>query len=142
MGLLNLFRPKWKHSDADVRIEAIGGISDARTLADIVVADSEWFVRHEAFAKLRSLEPDQGHYARLMRESNDEEIRRQGGKDHDRRDRTRAGRQGGSIPLRARCGRAPLGGASHGDLGKPRPVEHLRGSHRARCCRLHCRSNF
>ncbi len=76
MGLLNLFRPKWKHSDADVRIEAIGGISDPGTLADIVVADSEWFVRHEAFAKLRSLEPDQGHYARLMRESNDEEIRR------------------------------------------------------------------
>lgn len=76
MGLLNLFRPKWQHSNADVRLEAIADLSDPQTLADIVVGDGEWFVRHEAFAKLRSLDPDQGHFARLMRESNDEEIRR------------------------------------------------------------------
>ncbi|MCY4187462.1 MAG: hypothetical protein OXD30_03160 [Bryobacterales bacterium] len=76
MGLLNWFRPKWRHSDADVRIESLAQVSEPETLADIIVADSEWFVRHEAFAKLRSLAPDQSHYARLMRESDDEEIRR------------------------------------------------------------------
>ena len=76
MGLLNLFRPKWRHSNADVRIEAIASISDPQVLVDVIVADGEWFVRHEGFAKLRSLDPDQAHYARLMRESNDEEIRR------------------------------------------------------------------
>ena len=76
MGLLNLFRPKWKHSNADVRIEAIASISDPQILVDVIVGDSEWFVRHEAFAKLRSLDPGQAHYGRLMRESNDEEIRR------------------------------------------------------------------
>jgi len=76
MGLLNLFRPKWKHSNADVRLEALGELSDPQALSEVIVSDSEWFVRHEAFAKLRSLNPEQAHYARLMRESNDEEIRR------------------------------------------------------------------
>ncbi len=76
MGLLNLFRPKWRHSNADVRQAAISEISDPSVLVDIILSDGEWFIRHEAFAALRALEPDEVNYHRLMRESSDEEIRR------------------------------------------------------------------
>ncbi len=76
MGLLDLLRPQWKHSNADVRMEAVSGMTDPTTLANVIVRDSEWFVRHEALAVLRALDPDQSHYARLLRESGDEEIRR------------------------------------------------------------------
>ena len=76
MGLLNLFRPAWRHSNPDVRREAIRTIQDPAVLAEIIVRDSEWFVRHEAFAALRGIGPDEIHYHRLMRESEDEEIRR------------------------------------------------------------------
>lgn len=76
MGLLNWLRPKWRHSDPDVRVQAIAEIDDPAVLAAMVVRDGEWFVRHEAFAALRAMDPDQVHYHRLMRESEDEEIRR------------------------------------------------------------------
>lgn len=76
MGLLNWFRPAWRHSNADVRLESIRGIEDPAILVEIVVRDGEWFVRHEAFAALRALNPDETYYHRLMRESGDEEIRR------------------------------------------------------------------
>lgn len=76
MGLLNLFRPKWRHSSADVRRDALSGITDAEVLVDIIVGDGEWFVRHEAFAALRDLGADETSYRRLVRESGDEEIRR------------------------------------------------------------------
>lgn len=76
MGLIDLFRPKWKHSDTDIRREAISGIADPGVLAEIVVRDGEWFVRHEAFAALRELKPDHSHFHRVVRESSDEEIRR------------------------------------------------------------------
>ena len=76
MGLLNRFRPRWRHSDSDVRFESISEIDDPAILAEMIVSDAEWFVRHEAFAALRALKPDQTHYNRLMRESEDEEIRR------------------------------------------------------------------
>ena len=76
MGMLNWFRPRWKHSDSDIRRAAITEIEDPQILVQMIVADAEWFVRHEALARLRALKPAQTHYHRLMRESGDEEIRR------------------------------------------------------------------
>ena len=76
MGLLNLFRPQWKHSDPDERRRAIETMQDPAILAEMIVSDGEWFVRHEAFAALRDLKPSQEHYKRLMRECSDEEVRR------------------------------------------------------------------
>ena len=76
MGLLNRFRPEWRHSNPDVRLESIPTIEDPAVLVEIIVRDAEWFVRHEAFAALRTMKPGQQHYTRLMRESDDEEIRR------------------------------------------------------------------
>ncbi len=76
MGLLNLFRPKWRHSNADVRRNALAEIKDPAVLTDVIVSDGEWFVRHEAFSALRALGPDEVNYHRLVRESGDEEIRR------------------------------------------------------------------
>ncbi len=76
MGVLDALRPKWKNSDADVRQHAIAEITDPSILVEMIKRDSEWFVRHDAFAALRALQPDQEHYHRLMRESDDEEVRR------------------------------------------------------------------
>lgn len=74
--MLNWFRPRWKHSDPDERRDALEEISDPAILVEMIVSDGEWFVRHEAFAKLRDSDPDQSHYHRLMREAEDEEVRR------------------------------------------------------------------
>lgn len=76
MGLLNWLRPGWRHSDSDVRMRTVKELEDPVVLVDVILGDGEWFVRHEAFARLRRLGPDQDHYHRLMRESDDEEIRR------------------------------------------------------------------
>ena len=76
MGVLDALRPKWKHSDADVRHSAIAEIDDPAVLVEMIIGDGEWFVRHKAFAALRAMKPDEAHYRRLMRESDDEEIRR------------------------------------------------------------------
>ena len=76
MGVLNALRPKWKHSDADVRLSAVAEINDPAVLVEMVIGDAEWFVRHKAFAALRAMKPAETHYHRLMRESGDEEIRR------------------------------------------------------------------
>ena len=76
MGLLDLFRPKWRHSDPDVRRAALSEVADPAILVQMIVSDGEWFVRHEAFAALRAMSPDGLHYSRVMRESADEEIRR------------------------------------------------------------------
>ena len=76
MGLLNRIRPKWRHSNPDVRVESISEITNPAVLVDMIVKDGEWFVRHAAFGALRDMRPDDSHYRRLMRESEDEEIRR------------------------------------------------------------------
>lgn len=76
MSLLNWFRPRWKHSNADVRRDCIAEIENPAILVDIIVGDSEWFVRHEALTALRAMRPEDAHYRRLMRQSGDEEIRR------------------------------------------------------------------
>ena len=76
MGLLDAIRPDWKNSDADVRISAAKQLDDPETLVKMIVKDGEWFVRHNAFARLRELGPDGKWYRRLAEESGDEEIRR------------------------------------------------------------------
>ncbi len=76
MSLLNWFRPRWKHSNPDVRRDSISEIEDPAILVDIIVGDGEWFIRHEALATLRAMQPDDTHYQRLMQQSSDEEIRR------------------------------------------------------------------
>ena len=76
MGILDPLRPKWKHSDADVRIAAAKELDDPAILVKMIVGDGEWFVRHNAFSRLRDLDPDEQWYSKLMRESGDEEIRR------------------------------------------------------------------
>ncbi len=76
MGLLDAIRPKWKNSDADVRKAAALELEDPAILVSIIVDDTEWFVRHDVFAHLRSLAPEQKWYMQLMRESGDEEVRR------------------------------------------------------------------
>ena len=74
--MLNAIRPKWKHSDADVRIAAAKELDDPEILCKIISKDAEWFVRHNALIRLRELSPDQKWYVQLMREAKDEEIRR------------------------------------------------------------------
>jgi hypothetical protein len=76
MGLFNLFRPKWKHSDPDVRVAAANETSDETILIEMAGSDREWFVRHHAFDVLRSRNCGQHVYAHLARHAGDEEIRR------------------------------------------------------------------
>lgn len=76
MGLLDALRPKWKNSDADVRLAAAKELQDAETLTAVIIEDPEWFVRHNALIRLRELNPDHKWYGKIMRESKDEEIRR------------------------------------------------------------------
>lgn len=76
MGLLDAIRPDWKHSDADVRIAAAKELSDPEILAKMIVKDGEWFVRHNALARLRAIEPDAKWFRRVVEQSGDEEIRR------------------------------------------------------------------
>ncbi|MDA0206803.1 MAG: hypothetical protein O3A53_12350 [Acidobacteria bacterium] len=76
MGLLDALRPKWKNSDADVRLAAAKELQDQEILAAIIIEDSEWFVRHNTLIRLRELNPDQQWFGKIMRECKDEEIRR------------------------------------------------------------------
>jgi hypothetical protein len=54
MGFLDLFRPKWKNSDADVRAEAVKELSaeDAALLAQVVRQDADVRVRRIALKKI------------------------------------------------------------------------------------------
>jgi hypothetical protein len=76
MGVFDLFRPKWKHSDPDVRVAAANETSDESILIEMAAKDREWFVRHNAFDVLRSRNCGQHVYAHLARHAGDEEIRR------------------------------------------------------------------
>jgi len=76
MGLFDLFRPKWKHSDPDVRVAAANESTGESTLIEMAAKDREWFVRHHAFDVLRSRNCGQQVYAHLARFAGDEEIRR------------------------------------------------------------------
>lgn len=76
MGLFDVFRPKWKHSDPDVRVAAASELDDENILIEMAAKDREWFVRHHAFDVLRSRDCGQHVYAQLARTASDEEIRR------------------------------------------------------------------
>lgn len=76
MGILDALRPKWKHSDPDVRLEAIQQIDDPLLLLEIAARDGEWFVRHGAFDALRAMKPEQKLFNDLVRTAKDEEVRR------------------------------------------------------------------
>ena len=76
MALFDAFRPKWKHSDPDVRVAAAGELDDPMILRTMVIEDGHWLVRHRVFDILREKYPDQEMYTELARNSDDEEIRR------------------------------------------------------------------
>lgn len=76
MGVFDFFRPKWKHSDPDVRVAAANETSDENILIEMAAKDREWFVRHNAFDVLRARDCGQHVYAHLARHAGDEEIRR------------------------------------------------------------------
>lgn len=52
MGLLNLFRPKWKHSDPIKRIEVVKKLKNPGVLAEVAKNDEDFRVRREAVWKL------------------------------------------------------------------------------------------
>ncbi len=54
MGLLDLFRPKWKHSRGDVRLEAVRelGEDETSTLSEIARRDPDAKIREVALRKL------------------------------------------------------------------------------------------
>lgn len=76
MGLFDLFRPKWKHSDPDVRLAAASEVADENILIEMAAKDREWFVRHNALDVLHARNCGQHAYAHLARHARDEEIRR------------------------------------------------------------------
>jgi len=52
MAFLDLFRPKWKHSDWTVRIEAIKEVTDQKVLASVAKNDVRRDVRIAAIKKV------------------------------------------------------------------------------------------
>ena len=52
MGLKDLFLPKWKHSDSDVRLTAVKKLTDQRVLAEIAKNDGDWNASQAAVEKL------------------------------------------------------------------------------------------
>ncbi len=52
MGLLDLIRPKWRHSDAGVRLHAVATVGDQTVLARIAREDEDDRVREAAIAKI------------------------------------------------------------------------------------------
>lgn len=56
MGLFDLIRPKWLHSDPAVRLRAVAGITDARTLIRIAREDTDDDVRQAAIEKIDDAE--------------------------------------------------------------------------------------
>jgi hypothetical protein len=52
MAIGDLFRPKWKHSRATVRISAVANLADLNIVADIAQHDTDPSVRTSAVEKL------------------------------------------------------------------------------------------
>lgn len=52
MGLMDIFRPKWKHSDSNVRMAAVETLTDQVVLAEIARTDENRKVCEAAFGKL------------------------------------------------------------------------------------------
>jgi len=71
MGLLDLFRPKWKHSNPEVRKLAIEKINDRQLLAQIAVIDTDGEVRKAAISKIE----DQNTLIQIAKNASDEDVR-------------------------------------------------------------------
>lgn len=52
MALLDLFKPKWKHSDPKVRLKAIEEITNQQVLKEVAKNDENWEVRKTATIKI------------------------------------------------------------------------------------------
>ncbi len=52
MSFLDLFRPKWKNSDASIRIEAVKELTDESVLAQLALSDEDDLVRCHAIEKI------------------------------------------------------------------------------------------
>ena len=52
MALSDLFKPKWKHSNPDVRKAALVNVIDSKILAEIAINDKDWSVRIAAIKKI------------------------------------------------------------------------------------------
>ena len=55
MGLGDFFRPKWRHSNAEVRLEAVKGLDESEALKAVATGDSDPAVRKVAVKKLGEL---------------------------------------------------------------------------------------
>ncbi len=52
MSILDLVRPKWKHSDPKVRLAALDTLDDAQAISKIALADDDYHVRLKAVEKI------------------------------------------------------------------------------------------
>ncbi len=71
MGLMDLFKPKWKRSDPEVRKAAVEKIDDQNILAKIVRNDNDGNVRYKAVEKLT----DQQLLSDIARDDVDKYVR-------------------------------------------------------------------
>lgn len=76
MGLLDAIRPKHKHSNPDIRVEAARETDDISVLLDLAERDGNYFVRHAAFSEIRSRFDEQTHFEHVARNAEDTEVRR------------------------------------------------------------------
>jgi ankyrin repeat protein len=72
MGIGDLFRPKWKHSNAAVRLSAVPGLTDENVLSDIAQHDADRGVRIAAVEKLSN----QHLLQRIVRNETDADVAR------------------------------------------------------------------
>lgn len=72
MGLSNFFKPKWKHSDYLVRLEAVKNLMDEAILTEIVKTDDNYSVRIAALNKIK----DQIVLAEIAKMDRDSNVRK------------------------------------------------------------------
>lgn len=71
MNLMDYFRPKWRHSDPEMRVQAVKAMSDQTRLANIAVTDPEALVRMTAVEKVT----DQWLLSRVALQDEDRTVR-------------------------------------------------------------------
>ena len=77
MGFLDFFRPKWKHSNPDVRMEAVKNLENQTLLGNIARADLDSRVRKTAINKLI----DQNLLVKVaMNREEDKDVRKEAAK--------------------------------------------------------------
>lgn len=52
MAFLDIFRPKWKHSDAAVRLKAVKTLAEQKALCSVATGDPDSAIRLEAVEKI------------------------------------------------------------------------------------------